>query len=141
VENKVQVQRFLGCLTYADPFIKKLAEMRKPLQVKIKDKILRHWDDKDSEYIAKIKKQLISLPKLYLPAKDDFIILETDASDEYWSAILKARLTDGTERLCKYSSGTFKDAEKNYHSNEKEYLAVKNGIKKFEIYLAPKQFW
>jgi hypothetical protein len=34
----------------------------------------------------------------------------------------------------------FKDAEKNYHSNEKEFLAVKNGIKKFEIYLAPKRF-
>lgn len=66
------ITKILGCLTYADPFIKKLAEMRKPLQVKIKDKILRHWDDKDSEYIAKIKKQLISLPKLYLPAKDDF---------------------------------------------------------------------
>jgi hypothetical protein len=34
----------------------------------------------------------------------------------------------------------FKDAEKNYHSNEKEFLAVKNGIKKFEIYLAPQRF-
>jgi len=34
----------------------------------------------------------------------------------------------------------FKDAEKNYHSNEKKFLAVKNGIKKFEIYLAPKRF-
>jgi len=34
----------------------------------------------------------------------------------------------------------FKDAEKNYLSNEKEFLAVKNGIKKFKIYLAPKRF-
>ncbi|GJS41979.1 hypothetical protein Tco_0567022, partial [Tanacetum coccineum] len=31
----------------------------------------------------------------------------------------------------RYTSGSFKAAEKNYHSNEKELLAVKNVISKF----------
>lgn len=45
-----------------------------------------------------------------------------------------------TEKLCRYTSGSFQNAELNYHSNEKEYLAVKKGISKFRIYLISKEF-
>ncbi|KAL4592879.1 hypothetical protein LXL04_005886 [Taraxacum kok-saghyz] len=31
--------------------------------------------------------------------------------------------TPSKELICRYTSGSFKDAERNYHSNEKEYLA------------------
>ena len=52
---------------------------------------------------------------------------------------MKARTTE-KEEICKYTSGSFKQAEKNYHSNEKELLAVKNTISKFSIYLTPVKF-
>lgn len=41
---------------------------------------------------------------------------------------------------CRYTSGTFKNAEINYHINEKEVLAIKNSIRKFMIFLLPKKF-
>ncbi|KAL2543263.1 orf y [Abeliophyllum distichum] len=36
IQDKKQLMRFLGCLTYAESFIKDLAKMRSPLQKKLK---------------------------------------------------------------------------------------------------------
>jgi len=43
-------------------------------------------------------------------------------------------------KLYKYCSGSFKKAECNYPTIEKEILAVIRGIEKFLIFLAPKPF-
>jgi len=74
---------------------------------------------------------------LNLPNKEDDLILETDASNEHWSAVLKIK---EWEKLCKYCSGSFNKAECNYPTIEKEILAVIRGIEKFLIFLAPKPF-
>ena len=42
-------------------------------------------------YIKKIKRQSTTFPKLYYPLPDDKLIKETDASDEFWGGILKAK--------------------------------------------------
>ncbi|AEL30041.1 polymerase polyprotein [Dahlia common mosaic virus] len=140
LEDKKQLQRFLGVLTYADSYIPKLAEKRKPLQVKLKKDQVWIWNQSDTDYVKKIKKGLVNFPKLYLPKKEDSLIIETDASDHFWGGVLKAQTTEGNELICRYSSGTFKPAELNYHSNEKELLAVKQVITKFSIYLTPVTF-
>ncbi|KAI3795216.1 hypothetical protein L1987_37865 [Smallanthus sonchifolius] len=122
-----------------DLYIPKLAELRKPLQVKLKKEYVWEWKQSDTDYIKKIKKNLTNFPKLYLPKEEDFLIIETDASNDFWGGVLKAK-TSENEEICKYTSGSFKQAERNYHSNEKELLAVKNTISKFSIYLNPVQF-
>jgi len=78
-----------------------------------------------------------NLPVLNLPNEEDDLILETDASNEHWSAVLKIK--EG-EKLCKYCSGSFNEAECNYPTMKKEILAVIRGIKKFLIFLPPKSF-
>lgn len=123
--DKKQLQRFLGCLTYAEGYIKKLAEIRKPLQKKLKKDNNWYWDDEDTEYVRKIKLKLKQFPTLYQPKDDDPMILETDASNETWSGVLKAETKNKQEKLCRYTLGSFKGAELNYHSNKKEWLAVK----------------
>lgn len=122
IQDKKQLQIFLGCLTYAECYIKKLAEMRKPLQIKLKKDYVWEWTNEDIAYIKKIKKQLKDFPTLYQPTEEDLMILETDASQEYWSGVLKAKSVkkENQELLCRYTSGTFTGAELNYHSNEKE---------------------
>ncbi|KAJ9543840.1 hypothetical protein OSB04_023547 [Centaurea solstitialis] len=139
LEDKRQLQRFLGILTYASDYIPKLATIRAPLQVKLKKDVPLEWIDLDTNYICKVKKNLTSFPKLYHPLPEDKLIIETDASGEYWGGVLKAINSD-QELICRYASGSFKDAEKNYHSNEKEYLAVIRVINKFSIYLTPVKF-
>ena len=74
---------------------------------------------------------------LNLPNEGDDLILEIDASNEHWSAVLKIK---EAEKLCKYCSGSFNKAECNYPTVEKEILAVIRRIEKFLIFLAPKPF-
>ena len=69
-----------------------------------------------------------NLPILNLPNEGDDLILETDASNEHWSVVLKIK--EG-EKLCKYYTESFNKAECNYSTMEKENLAVTNGIKRF----------
>lgn len=83
---------------------------------------------------------MVRLPTLYHPKEEDYMILETDASHGFWGGILKARNEEGIEQLCRYTSGSFQGSELNYHSNEKEYLAIKKTIKKFSIYIISKEF-
>lgn len=140
IESKVQLQRFLGCLTYAESYISRLAELRKPLQAKLKKTAVWSWTDNDSNYFRKVKAKVKNLPTLHHPEPHEFLIIETDASDQYWGGILKSKNTDGIERLCRYTSGSFQNSELNYHSNEKEILAIKKTISKFKIYLIPNRF-
>lgn len=139
IEDKKQLQRFLGILTYAESYIPKLAEMRKPLQAKLKVDTVWNWTDSDSKYVKKVKAKLTSFPFLYHPLPEDKLIIETDASDNAWGGILKA-VNNDTEHICRYTSGSFKEAETRYHSNDKEILAVIRVIEKFSIYLTPVKF-
>nr|APG80689.1 reverse transcriptase [Cauliflower mosaic virus] len=143
LEDKKQLQRFLGILTYASDYIPKLAQIRKPLQAKLKENVPWKWTKEDTLYMQKVKKNLQGFPPLHHPLPEEKLIIETDASDDYWGGMLKAiKINEGTntELICRYASGSFKAAERNYHSNDKETLAVINTIKKFSIYLTPVHF-
>lgn len=143
LEDKKQLQRFLGILTYASDYIPKLAQIRKPLQAKLKKEVGWSWTDTDTNLMIKIKKGLKSFPTLYHPKEEDKLIIECDASDSFWGGILKAQVIENNETkelICRYTSGSFKAAELNYHSNEKEILAAMNTIKKFSGYLTPVKF-
>ncbi|AAW56089.1 polyprotein [Horseradish latent virus] len=145
IESKLQLQRFLGVLTYASDYIPKLAQIRKPLQAKLKENVQWRWTPEDTLYMKKVKKNLNGFPPLHHPLPEEKLIIETDASDNYWGGILKAihidlSTNESIELVCRYASGSFKPAEQNYHSNDKETLAVIRTIQKFSIYLTPVRF-
>ena len=78
-----------------------------------------------------------NLPLPNLPNEGNDLVLETYASNEHQSAVLKIK--EG-EKLYKYISGSFNKAECNYPIMEKEIHAVIRAIEKFLIFLAPKPF-
>ena len=51
--------------------------------------------------------------KLRLPNENDNLVLQTEASDKYWAAILKIDLG----KICQYTSGTFNNNQINYNIN------------------------
>ncbi|WP_369124438.1 RNase H-like domain-containing protein, partial [Actinobacillus pleuropneumoniae] len=64
-------------------------------------------------------------------------MLQTNASDNFWAAVLFERKGEGEEKeevLCAYASGEFLIHQNNYFPAEKETLAIFNGIQKFELY-------
>ena len=71
-----------------------------------------------------------------MPNENDNLILQTDASDKYWTTILKTDLGE----ICRYTSETFNNNQMNYDINENELLAIIKGINKFEVFLLPKPF-
>ncbi|KAH9686084.1 hypothetical protein KPL70_014217 [Citrus sinensis] len=84
-------------------------------------------------------KQIAQNPPPLKLITDGKRILQTDASDESWGAILLEEI-HGKEHFIAYASGQFSDTQKHYHSVFKEILAVKNGIKKFEYHFIGHHF-
>ena len=107
------------------------------MQQKLKKEVRWTWIPSDSKIIQNFKKMCKILHVLSFPNNGDDLILETDASNEHWTAILKIK--EG-EILCKYCSGSFNKTECNYLTMEKQILTVIRGIEKFLIFLAPKSF-
>jgi len=137
IEDRKQLERFLGCLTYASDLIKDLAKLRKSLQQKLKKDVMWTWTTNNLKIVQKFKKICKNLPILNLSNEEDDLILETDASSEHCSAVLTIK--EG-EKICKYCSGSFNKAECNCAIMEKEILAAVRGMKKFLIFLTPKPF-
>ena len=91
----------------------------------------------DTKIVQNFKKICKNLSILNLPNEGDDLVLETDASNEHWSAVFK---TKEGEKLCKYYSGSFNKVECNYPIMKKEIPVVIRGIENFLFFLAPKPF-
>ena len=132
-----EVQQFLGVVNYMSDFIPKLSPTVKPLRAMLK-KDAPTWGTAQSDAVRKLKSLVPTLPPLQIPSTGKRI-LQTDASDSHWSAILLEEV-NGTRHVCGYKSGQFKPSEEHYHSTFKEILAVRRGIEKFEFHLIGHKF-
>ena len=136
--DKNMIQRFIGILNYVHKYIPNLSEKTSP----IRQYLNGGWSEEATKAVQLLKHECQNLPALKPPG-DGFLILQTDASDNFWAATLFEKKGEGEkmkEILCAYASGEFQKHQKNYFPAEKETLAIFNGIQKFEIYLAPKFF-
>ncbi|KAL2541643.1 Reverse transcriptase domain-containing protein [Abeliophyllum distichum] len=115
-------------VNYMADFIDHLSTTIKPLQNMLK-KNAPAWSEEQTKAIREIKQKVHGLPALSIPT-DGKRILQTDASDLYWTAVLLEEKND-KRSICRYKSGSFSEAEKHYHSTFKEILAVKRGNEKF----------
>ncbi|PWA89023.1 Enzymatic polyprotein [Artemisia annua] len=122
-----------------------------PIELDLRDdKII----DKEESIIAIGKGNLAE--ELYKPETKDFLIVETDASDDTWagySVLLNSSLQVSSNeqtsvlktekyksKLCKYISGTFSETEQKYSTHEKETLACLQTLKKWKIDLLQTRF-
>ncbi|KAH9734801.1 hypothetical protein KPL71_017513 [Citrus sinensis] len=135
--SKRQIQQFLGIINYIRDFIPHVDHYTHHLSALLKKKP-REWNADHTIAVTTLKQIAQNPPPLKL-ITDGKRILQTDASDESWGAILLEELND-KEHFIAYASGHFSDTQKHYHSVFKEILAVKNGIKKFEYHLIGHHF-
>ncbi|KAH9780691.1 hypothetical protein KPL71_008174 [Citrus sinensis] len=135
--SKRQVQQFLGIINYIRDFIPHVDHYTHHLSALLK-KNLPEWNTDHTNAVTTLKQIAQNPPPLKL-ITDGKRILQTDASDDSWGAILLEEI-NGKEHFIAYASGQFSDTQKHYHSVFKEILAVKNGIKKFEYHLIGHHF-
>ncbi|KAA3471268.1 polyprotein [Gossypium australe] len=84
--TKKQVQQFLGVVNYLRDFIPKISKYINPLTKMLK-KNPPPWSMTQTKAVQILKEKLQHLPALQIPS-DGKRILQTDASDKYWRAIL-----------------------------------------------------
>ncbi|KAM7510453.1 hypothetical protein LguiB_009328 [Lonicera macranthoides] len=130
--SKTQIQQFLGLVNYMSQFIPKVSKHTAPLTALLK-KSPPQWSEAQTAAVKALKALTSQLPNLQIPS-DGQRILQTDASNEFWAAILLEE-KNGVRTPCGYKSGKFKQGELHYHSTYKEILAVKRGIEKFQFHL------
>ncbi|KAH9734735.1 hypothetical protein KPL71_017479 [Citrus sinensis] len=135
--SKKQIQQFLGIINYIRDFIPHVDHYTHHLSALLKKKP-PEWNT-DHTFAVTTLKQIAQNPPPLKLITDGKRILQTDASDESWGAILLEEI-NGKENFIAYASGNFSDTQKHYHSVFKEILAVKNGIKKFEYHLIGHHF-
>ena len=116
----VQLQQFLGTLNWINWQIPNLANKAKQLTDLLK-KDQTKWTTSHSIFVADIKEIIRHLPILDILDPKLPIIIYTDASQFAWAGVL-CNLQDTQVKVCRFASGKFQDAQKNYPSTHKEVL-------------------
>lgn len=142
LKDKVQLQRFLGCLNYVSGFYEHCADDRKLLnQLLRKDRSVKDWTDQHTKAIRKIKAKVRNLPSLH-PINEEYLkIVYTDASDEGWGGVLCQESPKQELQICKYVSGSWEDHQKkNWAATKKELAAIVHSVDKFSDFLIFRHF-
>jgi ribonuclease HI len=142
MNDKKTLQQFLGIVNYARNYIENLAKLAGPLYAKLRKNGQKHFNSEDIKLVRNIKERVKDLKPLELPLDDNYFIIETDASELGWGAILKQKphkySSKLEEKICRYASGKYK--LKAINNTDREILAVINAINAFRLYLGFKEF-
>ena len=76
------------------------------------------WSPEATKAVQLLKAECQNLPELKPPG-NGFLILQTDASDNFCVAVLFERKGENEEVLCAYASGEFLIHQKNYFPTKK----------------------
>jgi len=115
INDKNQLQRFLGCLNYVSEFTPEIRIIAKPLYNRLR-KNPKQWENEHSRAVIKIKELVQNLPCLRMHNPEAFMIIETDASKIGFGGILKQKLND-KEQIVKYHSGIWNDTQQKQWRN------------------------
>lgn len=77
------IQRFFGVLNYVHRYIPRLLEKTSTIRKHLRE----GWSSEATTVVKEIKSECQQLPKLQPPG-DGILILQTDASDSFWVAVL-----------------------------------------------------
>lgn len=137
-----QVRSLLGMLNWFRRFIKSFSSIVSPISDLLKKKHARfQWTPEANEAFEKVKVALVSAPVLTMPDYTVPFEIHCDASDLGIGAILTQEYSDSSEgRVVAYHSEKLNDAQRNYHTTEKECLAVLKSIQKFRIFIEGTRF-
>ena len=138
-KTKKQVKSFLGIVNYYGRFIKDLAAIAAPMYALTCKNTPFTWGSAEQTSFETLKGKLASAPIMAYPQQGKMFILDTDASQYAFGAVLSQLQIDKSgnevERVIAYASKKFSDTERMYCARKRELLAIVNAVKHFEVYL------
>ncbi|CAB0030668.1 unnamed protein product [Trichogramma brassicae] len=132
------IPRIWAC-NWLHEYIKDLAIALAPLTELLKKKTLK-WTEEAQTAFEDIKKKFTGPLKLSRPSAGKRFILQTDASSLGMGAVLYQEKENQERSIIAYASAKFSEAERRYHCNEQECLAIIWAIKRFRHYLEDAPF-
>lgn len=133
-ENKTELQRLLGMVTYLAKFIPNLSAITHPMRLLLEKDAEFIWTPQQSQAFNEIKNALSSTPVLRYYNVNEDVTLQADAS----SYALGAALLQASQPIA-YASRSLTKAELNYPQIEKEALAIRFACLKFHEYVYGKR--
>ena len=129
-QNKEDVKRFIGFVTYLSKFIPNLSEIDAPLRQMTKSDVEFQWQPSQQTAFDKLKELCSHAPVLryYDPSKP--VEIHCDASQHGLGAVL---MQEG--QPVAYSSRSLTDTETRYAQIEKEMLSIVHACKKFHCFI------
>ena len=128
--NVKTVRQFLGHAGFYRRFIRDFSKIAKPLYKLLEKDAKFEWDAECQQKFEELKASLTTAPIF------DYKLLEVmcDASDLDVGAVLGQRV-EGKPYVVYYASKTLNEAQRNYTTTEKEFLAMVYALDKFRSYL------
>lgn len=139
VQNKQQIQSFMGLVNFYRRFIPKFADIAEPI-VKLTRKVaIFEWDESREAAFQYLKELLTTAPILKYPDLSNLFRVETDASQFSVGGVLLQE-AHGSWLPVSYHLRGLTPAERNYLTYEKELLALINCVKLWRHYLLGQVF-
>jgi hypothetical protein len=130
----MSLRSFLGHAGFYRRFIKDFSKITKPLTHLLQKDVAFDFDEKCLAAFRTLKSALVSAPIIQPPDWSQPFEIMCDASDYTVGAVLGQR-KKGRVHTVYYASKTLNEAQLNYATTEKEFLAVVFAFKKFRSYI------
>ena len=136
------MRSFLGLASYYRKFILNFSAVAAPLTELTKKIYLKNfnWTEEAEEAFVTLKSRLLSPPILVFPDYAKKFRVSTDASCVGLGAILSQLDDNDNDKVVAYASRSLLPAEKNYHTTERELLAVVWALDRFRPYIYNTEF-
>lgn len=131
-----QLRSFLGFLNYYRRFIQSFSTLARPLNDLLRKDVPWQWEKEQQDAFNKLKEVMVSAPVLAHPDQEKPFILETDASDIALGAVLTQQDDEGHYRPCGFLSKSLSPPERNYHTADRELLAIIRALEEWRHLLA-----
>ena len=134
-----QLRGFLGLAGYYRKFIPRFSDIAKPMTKLLGKKEQYIWGKEQQRSFERIKEKLINAPVLAYPDYDKPFIITTDASKIAIGAVIEQADDKGNLHPIEYFHKTLSKQQQRWHSNDWEYLAIIEAVKRFRHYFGNKK--
>jgi len=146
LENRTDVQAFIGFVNFYCRFIQDFSTIARPLFDLTRSNQAWNWGTKEQEAFERLKMAVTTAPTLASPQDSEPFCIEADSSDFASGAILSQQLP-GEEKwhLVAFYSKSLSPVERNYEIHDKEMLAIIWALEEWRHFLEgarhPVEIW
>ena len=136
LENKMDVQAFLGFVNFYRRFIWNFSAKARPLFDLTHSEQVWTWSRKEQATFEDLKTVVTTASVLMSPQESDPFWIEADSSDFATGAVLSQQsTTDGKWHPIAFYSKSLSSVERNYEIHDKEILAIIHALEEWRHFL------